>query len=387
MRYTRGMDTTSTIPPVADEPAKRYIRTFASDMQTLKEGGTPDLAPLPSPEVPAQIAAPAEPVPQPMLAVPIVPAPVEVAPPVPAAPMPPLAAESPKVEPSTSNPTPIETYAGDFRERMTTTDASTFSVLAREQDAGQQFVPAPLEENAPKKGATYVIAGIALVVVGGAGAYLAYAQYVQTTLPVVLAPTNALPIAVDASADISGTGTTLLQAVEQAVADPLAQGAVRALSLTGGTPGADIFSALPLSAPGGLVRNIAPIGSLAGVVNVGGGNSAFFILRVDTYPATFSAMLSWEPTVLGSVAPLFPQPAALAAASSTVASTTAPVASTTATGFRDETVSNHDVRVYRDATGASALTYGYWDPTTLIITRDPAGFAEILSRLANARGR
>jgi hypothetical protein len=53
-------------------------------------------------------------------------------------------------------------------------------------------------------------------------------------------------------------------------------------------------------------------------------------------------------------------------------------------GFRDEVVSNHDVRVYRDASNKSLIIYGYWDQKTLIIARDPAGFAEILARLATA---
>ena len=60
---------------------------------------------------------------------------------------------------------------------------------------------------------------------------------------------------------------------------------------------------------------------------------------------------------------------------------TPPVALT----FHDETVANHDVRIYRDSAGRSILLYGYWNQTTLIIARDPAAFTEIVNRLANVR--
>ena len=56
-------------------------------------------------------------------------------------------------------------------------------------------------------------------------------------------------------------------------------------------------------------------------------------------------------------------------------------------GFVDEVVRNHDVRVYRDATGKSVLLYGYWNQTTLVIARDVAAFTELLQRLATSRAQ
>ena len=55
--------------------------------------------------------------------------------------------------------------------------------------------------------------------------------------------------------------------------------------------------------------------------------------------------------------------------------------------FHDEVVSNHDVRIYRDAAGKSILLYGYWNQFTLVIARDPAAFTEILGRLATSRSQ
>jgi hypothetical protein len=54
------------------------------------------------------------------------------------------------------------------------------------------------------------------------------------------------------------------------------------------------------------------------------------------------------------------------------------------TGFKDEVMSNHDVRVYRDVSNKSAIVYGYWNQSTLIIARDSLAFAEVIARLSNA---
>ena len=53
--------------------------------------------------------------------------------------------------------------------------------------------------------------------------------------------------------------------------------------------------------------------------------------------------------------------------------------------FQDESISNHDVRIYRDTAGRSILLYGYWNQSTLVVARDPSVFIEILERLATAR--
>ncbi len=53
--------------------------------------------------------------------------------------------------------------------------------------------------------------------------------------------------------------------------------------------------------------------------------------------------------------------------------------------FRDETLQNHDVRVYRDEAGRVVIVYGYWDRTTLIIARDLTVYTELLGRLSTSR--
>lgn len=202
-----------------------------------------------------------------------------------------------------------------------------------------------------------------------------------------------------------------MQEIKKSIDTPLALGTVRLLTHDSAT--SSVFMLLKVSAPGNLTRNISALGSMAGIVHTDAGQGPFFILEVDSFSSTFSGMLAWEPmmqTTLATIFPLYPA-AVIPTATTSVATTTATttpartqatttVASTTARvatsslpvppvpsmkeGFRDEMVSNHDVRVYRDGQGRSILLYGYADQSTLIIARDPLAFAELLSRLATS---
>ncbi len=367
------MDANTTIPNATSDgdSAKKYIRTLAGDMKIVEEGGTPDLKPLTPPTVPIPVTIQdSEPVPTP--------------------------------EPLKSMPLNLKTYAGDFSDRMKETNAVTATVLAAEQDSAPQSLQVE-DEPQSSKNLIYSIAGVVLVIAGLGGAYFAYTQYyTATSLPVLTGSAQA-PILVDERQEISGTGTALLQAIEQSISRPLAIHMVRFLFMASSTE--SIFSMLPLSAPDILWRNVNAVGSMTGVVSTGGGNSPFFILSVSTYRDTFAGMLSWERTMPNNLAELFPpypSPVAPVIATTTatatttsvkVATTTAPgITSTTSTssgqetapGFRDEVVSNHDVRVYRDALGRSVVIYGYWNQTTVVIARDPSAFAELIGRLATS---
>mgnify|MGYP001589933365 FL=1 len=319
----------------------KYIRTFEGDMETLKKGGAPELVPLEKP-LSAGVASRRD------------------------TPLPPDAG-------------PLKTYAGDFSERMKETHASAATVLAAEQDASPR-TPQVVSGNSSQSNLPYIIAGILLLVAGGFGAYVAYTRYQAVSAPVVLTQNASAPIFVDESEQISGTGTVLLKAIEQSVARPLAPNTIRLLSVASTTAGS-VFSALPLSAPDILLRNVNAAGSMAGVAHAGDSQGPFFILSVDSYGETFAGMFSWEPRMPRDLKALFP-PYPQSSAGTTTAATSTP---STQPEFRDEVVSNHDVRIYRDAAGRSVLLYGYWNQTTLIIARDQEAFAEILERLGAAR--
>ncbi len=369
------MDTNPTLPPPPpptpapnEKMPEKYIRTFANDMSIFQRGGTPGLAPLRTPE-------PAEPLP--IVAVP--PSPPTTLPTEPPISLSAAASVS-------ASPSPLKTYSGDFRARVQETQASTATVLAAEQDAAASR-PAPAAAETPKKDARnlwYLVSGVVLLMVGGIGVYIAYSQYLVTTAPVVVAPAAVAPIFVDSREQVSGTGTALMQAIEQSVGKPLAVNTVRLLAYEQSAAGISVFSALGTNAPGILTRNIDAARSMVGVVNTASGQSPFFILSVGSYSATFSGMLSWELAMQSDLSVLYPSYPASVVATSTATSTrstTAPV-SGQQVGFRDEVVSNHDVRIYRDSAGRSILLYGYWNQTTLVIARDPAAFTEILGRLA-----
>lgn len=357
-----------------DEP-KKYIRTFAGDVEFIKKGWTPNLTPLKK------------------VSYPPVPKPTEVQTPSSVQSIP-QTAPMPK-EPQ---PSPIQTYAGDFLDRIKETNASTATVLAAEQDAspGAQVI----DEDPSHRGNTlYIIAGAVLLVLGVVGSYVAYIRYVSNIQPIILTPTVSAPIFVDEKEKISGTTSkNILQAIEQSTTRALATNEVRLLyTESATTTGNDIFYALQLPAPGALLRNVNVARSMVGIVNAGGSQNPFFILSVDSYSDTFAGMLSWEKTIMRDLSTLFRAYPQTQISTTTVATSTARVGTKTSTStspvpvfvqaFRDEVVANHDVRVYRDAGGRSVLLYGYWNQTTLVIARDPAALVEIIGRLATMRTR
>jgi hypothetical protein len=366
------MDTSPIIqntPPGAPAP-KKYIRTFEGDMDTVKRGDKPDLVPLNSApkaeepivaEVPRPVPAESDVALHPDLAF------IPTAPP------------SPVPKPEQRKPSPIKTYSYDFLQRMKETKASTATILAAEQDSSKENIYDT--ERKPFRGSVvYIISGVALLILGGSGGYITYTRYLAKTQPVTIAPAVSAPIFVNESEKISGTSPSeILQEIKQSVSRSLAQNTVRFL-YTGSATSTDnsIFSSLQLSAPGILLRNIISTDSMAGIVSVRGGQYPFFILSVASYGDTFAGMLSWESTMARDLEQVFPK----FAESNVAQATSTPV---TRPAFRDEIISNHDVRIYRDTEGQSVILYGYWNKKTLIIARNEASFIEIVGRLATVR--
>jgi len=299
---------------------------------------------------------------------------------------------SPAVKPfpETSRPMPLKTYEGDFSDRVKETKASTVTVLAAEQDAAPLIKKKP-PKNSSRRNLLYSIAGALLIIFGAYGAYVAYTRYLAARAPVLLAPVALAPIFVDERDSVSGAGTALSRAIEQSVTRPLASGAVRLLSLETGVD-TNVFSALQLPAPDVLLRNLGAADSMAGIVNIGGEQSPFFILSVASFGDTFAGMLSWESRMPRDLSVLFPpHPASMPDADEeTSTATTTPAddaLDAPSTVFLDTIVANHDVRVHRDTEGRAVLLYGYWDQTTLVVARDEAAFVEILRRLATSRSQ
>lgn len=397
------MDTTPVATnksPDKNLPGK-YIRTLHGDIKTLKEGGTPDFAPF----VPSDAPITDHFVVIPPTVVPVLPPPIPIRTPVAtpvqkSIPEPPTAPLPIKPESLPLPKTFLKTYEGDFSQRMQDTHSSAATVLAAEQDSATEG-PQALPQKSSYHGLLFGIVGSLLLIASGIGVYVSYMNYVNKTL-VIFAPAVSAPIFVDEREQLSGTGLGLSQAIEQSVARMIAVGAVRLLYLETSTTTHDsVFSALRLPVPDILLRNVNAAGSMAGVVNIDGRQSPFFILSVDSYSETFSGMLQWEPSMLDNLAQLFPPyikptPPVLSATSTAVTAkktsvagkvTITPSVLEAQSVFLDDIIANHDVRIYRDATGQSGILYGYWNQTTLVIARNPAAFGEILQRLANSRAQ
>lgn len=391
--------------PTNEQGPKKYIRTFASDLEMAekKEGALPP-APPPTP-VPV---APESPPPVPLR--PVAPEPQ------PAAPAPQPAPAPPQPTAVQGKPPPLQTYASDFSDRMGKTNASTATILAAEQDS---LPPPPtIPPTEPSRvSLSYVLVGVALVAASVIGIYIAYVR-LTASQPVTSAPSIPAPILVDEKEELTGTGTELLRAVAASLMRPVATGTVRLLYTASSTDSLPVFAALPLAAPDELLRNVNAKGSMVGIIKVGGNQSPFFILSVSTYGTVFSALLEWEPLMPSYFTELFPPfttltptPAESSTASSTAEAVAVSTSSTssinsgrasspqaTATeatttlsttlqdgAFFDATVVNHDVRVYRDREGRDLFLYGFWNQETLIIAHDPNAFAELVNHLATAR--
>lgn len=332
---------------------QKYIRTLEGDMETVKKGGTPDLMPL--------------------------------------RPAGPESGDSEEKNDLSEEPksVPLKTYADDFSQRMKETQASTATVLASEQDSMRLRTESP-PQTTSRSNIIYSIAGGVLLIAGMVGAYVAYTAYLGSSEPIAVAPAVAAPIFVDDREQVSGTDTALLQAIEQSVARLINKGTIRLLYLETPAPAASVFSALALPVPGGLLRNINAAQSMAGVVNVSGKQSPFFVLSVSYYGETFASMLQWESLMPRDLARLFPSyPAPIVtipiATSTQKIATTTPIAPQKPAAFFDIVIANHDVRAYRDSSGRDILLYGYWNQTTLVIARDASAFIEIIGRLATSR--
>ncbi len=294
-------------------------------------------------------------------------------------------------------PAPIHTYKSDFSDQAKETGASRISILAAEQNARGR---APVPQLKPKKKsrALFIAGAVLLILAGGASVYFAF-SFVTGHPPVLVGPSVPSLIFADEHDELSGTGSELRQGLADLSSHSLPAGGVAVAYVTyasttakGSTvmlpaDGGALISALGLSAPDILLRNIDPA-STVGVVHAGDETRPFFIFRVASFERTFAGMLDWEGTMPSDLALFYPAyPEEAKPAATTTATTSAAVHIAFTLSFADEVVDNHDVRVFRDSSGRSIVLYGYRDKETLIIARDEAAFSELLQRLASTRAQ
>ncbi len=221
-------------------------------------------------------------------------------------------------------------------------------------------------------------------------AYFVSTYYTNNPETIAPAKVPQTPIFVDDRVQITGTGAALAASLWEAAIAPLPENNIRLLYTGSGTSTKmSLLGDLGLAVPDVLLRNTYPEGSMVGAIHAGGEQSPFFILAIASYRDTFAGMFSWEPRITKDLARLFPayeSPIALPPTPGTTTPKAPPAESTfLLLGFQDEVIANHDTRIYRDGSGRSILLYGYWNPQTLIIARNEAAFAEIISRFSTSR--
>lgn len=309
---------------------------------------------------------------------------------------------------SPAGPDPLHTYSSDFSDRIDTKSASTFSVLAAEQDSRTKTAPVLSEpKKSPAKAIIAIGTGIVLLALAGGGVFATY-QFVMTMRDTPIASLTVPSIVfADEYRELSGSGRDLMSAFAAAANGALVPGNVLVTYILTDSSGEDgtilrspaggaaFMRALQIPAPDILLRNIADE-STTGVINAGSDTKPFFAFRVDSYERTYAGILTWEPLMqrdLGLLYPLYPAEAAPAAeeiatsTASTTATSTLPVTpvflgeASARTRFEDAIVANHDVRILRDTEGRSLILYGYADKRTLLIVRDEAAFEALLARL------
>jgi hypothetical protein len=290
-----------------------------------------------------------------------------------------------------SEPSPLHTYTSDFSERIDDQRASTFTVLAAQQDRGTR-VAAPKK----KRAIVPVVFATVLIVLGAGGLFAAY-RFIglqdrgQETLGV--------PSLILADEKMEIKGPDYRQSLADAARQPLVEGNILVTYVTAASttplglqaapqPGGALIRLLNLGAPDILLRNV-DLSSTVGIVSSGGQTHPFFILRVNSFERTFAGMLGWESRMLADLDPLYPSidvpsPEPLVTGTSTTAIATPPP-SLAPQGFMDDVVANRDVRALRDGLGRTLLIYGYSDKQTLIIARDEAAFTTLVARLTASR--
>ena len=123
--------------------------------------------------------------------------------------------------------------------------------------------------------------------------------------------------------------------------------------------------------PDGLARSLGT--NFVFGIHVFQKNEPYLILKTDSYQSAFAGMLEWETRMPYDLADVFIP----AASRSTTLNSTIQ--------FRDEIVSNHDVRALVDSASLqTVLLYSFVDKNTLVITTNERTLQEISDRISKA---
>lgn len=362
----------------------------SAPMSVMPSGPVAPIVPL----TPKPPAAATPPMPPPVPA----PAPEPVVPRAPARPRPQPPPPAPLKE-EKKEPERLHTYKSDFADHVDAKDASTFSVLAAQADAGRVDTVSFVEK---KPFPFAVVLGAMFIVLGVGVVYTALALRPQELIvpQEVIVPSL---IFSDSYQEVAGEGLVLRTAFLALAAKPLENNKTVVAYLTQATTspegitafepqqGGVLVRALALPAPEVLLRSLQEE-STSGFIHTQEETSPFFLLRTDSFERSFAGMLSWESRIASDLAAFYPPLPAVTTptslATSSASSSTPPIRASSFAilrGFTDDIVENRDVRVLRDGAGRAVLLYGYHDKETLVIARNEGAFRELVRRLLSSR--
>jgi len=258
-------------------------------------------------------------------------------------------------QPSSSPLKQIRTFQGDVAEALGRQNESLVSIQ-RQEAAKRDPATEALAGEAEKRRKDFVfllIGSLFLIIVGLAGAWYGYQEFLKKSAPPQLVvPSNRF---IPATSETTLNSTALnresfaLAFVE--ASGGLGKNELRQVVLRTGEDSAapltsttQFFILLESRAPGSLVRAFEPI-FMIGVA----GESPFMIIKLASFENAFAGMLQWEKDMGEDLAALFPK------------------ANVSASVFKDVIVKNKDVRVL-EIEGETVLLYSFFDNDMVIVT-------------------
>ena len=325
---------------------------------------------------------------------------------------------------------PVRTYQEDIADAIKNDNVSMIKIALAEkkrQDGGKSFNS--IIEPEVRNSSTYIIAGIAFVVVILIGLAFGYI-YIQSQNTIRQATDTAqmqVPqiIYTEMSSNIDTDGidsNAIFKAINQEKMGLMDTGTMKALYLTTGQGTStqalsteQFFQILGTRAPNSVIRSLDP-NFLLGVYAYTP-REMFAIFKVKSYDAAFAGMLDWEPNIETDVGNIFinkddstvttnPLTAPSATASTPVwppkpstesdsnnsntnnltgTSTNSNLQIFTQKRFVDKVLTNKDTRILQDQSGAQYMLYTFLDKDTLVIATSEKSLKEIIFRLTTGR--
>mgnify|MGYP001613823020 CR=1 FL=1 len=182
----------------------------------------------------------------------------------------------------------IRTYQGDVASAIEKQKESLYSIQKAEKDARESLGEGP---SSPLKRPPFIFtASILLIVLGGAGGWFAYNEFLkQNTPPSPDIPENRF-ISTEESVNIEIPGLTrdsLIETVSQEYSESLKHIVLKmGNELATSTP---FLEKLGVFAPGSLVRALMPNFMLGTA-----GDTPFLIFKIKSFENAYAGMLTWE---------------------------------------------------------------------------------------------